>query len=392
MEDARVTGGPAAVDRGPAGTFPASGPVTAPAGAARPEDYAASGGQMRPLTVFTGSGWDLFKIHIRNYILTILTLGVYSFWARVRVRKYLWENTVLLGENLEYTGTGGELFKSFLVVMLLGGLGMAAVYACMLLVPLAAPFIVPVILVPVGHFASYQALRYRLTRTRWHGIRGNMDGGAARYAAAGSGYSLLTLLTLFICMPLETARLTAKRLNASFFGSRRVGFSGRAKPLFASWLKSYILLALLGAGAALVLYGVGIDDVSTPAAEDIMPLVLGFFVISFGVLALAGLFTILYRAAVVRWLFGNLTFGDMRFDAKHYRAWGLFKLMLGNALLLLFTLGIAYPWTEIRTLRFFLSSIRYAGDPRLRDLLQDTLPERSRGEGLLDALDVDLAI
>lgn len=374
------------------GGFPASGPVTEPGAAAAPPDFAASGGRMQPLTVFTGSGWELFKIHIRNCIFTLLTLGVYSFWAKVRIRKYLWENTVLLGESMEYTGTGGELFKSFLIVMLLGGLGMAVFYACSLLVPLAAPFILPAVLVPVGHFASYQALRYRLTRTRWRGIRGNMDGGALGYAAAGTGYSLLALLTLFVCVPLETARLTAKRLNAAFFGNRRVRFSGGARPLLAAWLKSYILLALLGAGLAFVFYGLGRDGVPERVEEDLALMALGFFVLAFGILAMAGLFTILYKAAIVRWLFSNLAFGDMRFDAKNYRAWGLLKLMLGNGLLLLLTLGIAYPWTEIRTLRFFLSNVRYAGDPQLRDLLQDTLPERVRGEGLLDALDVDLAI
>jgi uncharacterized membrane protein YjgN (DUF898 family) len=112
----------------------------------------------------------------------------------------------------------------------------------------------------------------------------------------------------------------------------------------------------------------------------------------FGTAILAGLFALAYQAAVVRWLFGNLTFGNMRFEAEGYTSWGFFKLILGNGLLLLCTLGLALPWTEIRFLRFLFSSIRYSGDPQLQDILQDTLPERSRGEGLLDALDVELGI
>jgi uncharacterized membrane protein YjgN (DUF898 family) len=358
------------------------------------DSAASGGGQMRPLAIFTGSGWELFKIHILNCIFTLLTLGVYTFWAKVRVRKYLWGNTVVLGENLEYTGTGGELFKSFLIVILLGALGMAVFYACSLLFPLVAPLVLVVILVPVGYFASYQALRYRLTRTRWRGIKGNMDGSATGYAAAGVGYSLLALVTLFICMPLATARLTAKRLNASFFGSRRVVFSGKAGALFAAWMKIYVLLLVSGAGLALAFHALGIGRMLETIEEDSVTFALGlaFLVGAFVVLILMNILTLAYRTAVVRWLFGNLAFGDMRFTAKSYTTWGLFKLLAGNALLLLFTLGIAYPWTEIRSLRFFLSSIRYSGDPRLQELLQGTLPERARGEGLLDALDMDLAI
>jgi uncharacterized membrane protein YjgN (DUF898 family) len=363
-----------------------------PRTAAFSNSAASGGGQMRPLAIFTGSGWELFKIHILNYLFTLLTLGVYAFWAKVKVRKYLWGNTVVLGENLEYTGTGGELFKSFLIVMLLGVLGTAAFYACSLLFPIASSLVLVIVLVPVGYFASYQTLRYRLTRTRWRGIRGNMDGSALGYAAAGAGYSLLAVLTLFIGMPLKTARLTAKRLNASFFGSRRLAFSGRAGALFAAWMKFYVLLLVFGAGAALAFHALGIDQWLETVEEDSIPFALGAFASVFGVLLLMGLLTIAYRAAVVRWLFGNLAFGDMRFAAKGYTAWSLFKLLAGNVLLLAFTLGIAYPWTEIRSLRFLLSSIRYSGDPQLRELLQNTLPERSRGEGLLDALDMDLAI
>ena len=389
MTDDSITGGLAAPRPGAPGGDPA--PVAENTLFKERRAAPVAGDGMRPLAVFSGSGWALLKIHLCNYLFTLLTLGVYSFWGKARVRRYLWENTAVLGESLEYTGTGGELFKSFLAVMLLGLLGMSASYVLSLLFPFAAPLALAAVLLPVGHFAAYQALRYRLTRTRWRGIRGNMDGGAAKYAVTGSAYTLLALATLFVCRPLETARLTGKRLNASFFGNRRVAFSGPAKTLFASWLKSYLLLALLFTGTGLIVYGAAIDT-TLDLEETNRLLGLAVFALVAGLATLAGLFAIIYTAAVVRWLFANLTFGRMRFDAGGYSAWGLFRLKFVNGILLLFTLGIAYPWTEIRSLRFFLSAIRYAGDPELEKLLQDTLPEKARGEGLLDALDMDLAI
>ena len=364
--------------------------------------YRFSGtGQDRLLAVFTGSGWSLLKIHLGNYLLILLTLGVYSFWAKVKVRRYLWENTAILGEPLEYTGTGGELFKSFLIVMVLGVVCMVIVYACSVFLPFASPFALYVLLVPLGHFATYQALRYRLTRVLWNGIRGNMDGSATRYALAGTGYTLLTFASLFLLLPLATARLTGRRLNAAVFGSRRFRFSGGSGPLFASWLPACLLALLVLAGACFWVYEAGgtvffpygaETDLGYPGVaypEMIRPELVCLVLVLAA--SLVGILRIIYTAAVVRWSFAGLVFGGMRFDARQYTAWRLFRLKAVNAFLLLITLGFAYPWTEIRLLRFFLSSIRYTGDPDLPDLMQDTLPERSGGEGLLDALDVDLA-
>lgn len=350
---------------------------------------AAPSGDGQAFAVFTGSGWGLFGIHLRNVVLSLLTLGVYSFWGKARMRRYLWENTEVLGEPLEYTGTGGELFKSFLLVMLLGILGMAVFSACGAFLPFAAPVVLYFVLIPVGHFASFQALRYRLTRTRWRGIRGNMGGSSGGYAVAGTGYSLLTFATLFLCLPLETARLAGKRCNAALFGSRRFRFSGTSGPLYASWLQSYLLLALLLGGAGFLGYGAALAAYETAGDYEDVFRIVGLVVLV--CIPLAGIMSVIYKAAVVRWLFANLAYGDMRFDASSYTAWRLFTLTLSNGFLLVVTLGLAYPWTAIRSLRFFLTSIRHTGDPELRKLLQDELPERSRGEGLLDALDMDVA-
>ena len=60
---------------------------------------------------------ELLPIVLLNALLNVLTLSLYRFWGKTRVRRYLWDNTNLLGDRLEYTGTGGELFKGFLFVL-----------------------------------------------------------------------------------------------------------------------------------------------------------------------------------------------------------------------------------------------------------------------------------
>ncbi len=59
---------------------------------------------------YVGTRGELMPIVLMNLLLTILTLGIYHFWAKTNIRKYLWDKTRFDGEPFEYTGTGGELF------------------------------------------------------------------------------------------------------------------------------------------------------------------------------------------------------------------------------------------------------------------------------------------
>ena len=120
---------------------------------------------------------ELLPIVLLNALLNILTLGFYRFWARTRVRRFLWGNTALLGDRFEYTGTGAELFKGFIFVLFAVLLPITVtniiaefyfadndiiygVYNLALLV--AIWFLIGV--------AIYRARRFRLSRTRWRGF------------------------------------------------------------------------------------------------------------------------------------------------------------------------------------------------------------------------------
>src|SRR5882762_4713710 len=67
--------------------------------------------------VYDGRLGPLFSLWLKVTLLAFLTLGFYRFWGRTRVRKYLWSRISLDGERFEYDGTGGELFRRFLVTL-----------------------------------------------------------------------------------------------------------------------------------------------------------------------------------------------------------------------------------------------------------------------------------
>ncbi len=79
---------------------------------------------------FVGNAGALFGIQLVNLLLTVVTLGIYSFWGKTRVRGYLWSQTEFEGDRFAYHGTGKELLigwlKAFAILFVLfGGLALA---------------------------------------------------------------------------------------------------------------------------------------------------------------------------------------------------------------------------------------------------------------------------
>src|SRR5512145_2817221 len=110
---------------------PAASPPSPPTAGGRgaTTSGAASGsdkGQVWRL-LFHGAGGSLLGIHIVNVLLTIITFGVYYFWAKVRVRSYLLGQTEFAGDRFAYHGTGKELLLGFLKAVLLIGIPLALV-------------------------------------------------------------------------------------------------------------------------------------------------------------------------------------------------------------------------------------------------------------------------
>jgi uncharacterized membrane protein YjgN (DUF898 family) len=68
---------------------------------------------------YDGKVGQLYGIFLLNILLTLVTLGIFRFWAMARVRRYLWSRLQFQGRRLEYTGTGGELFLGFLLAGLI---------------------------------------------------------------------------------------------------------------------------------------------------------------------------------------------------------------------------------------------------------------------------------
>ena len=66
---------------------------------------------------FHGDGTEYFRIWIVNLLLTIVTLGIYSAWAKVRSKRYFYGNTELAGDRFDYLASPIAILKGRLIAV-----------------------------------------------------------------------------------------------------------------------------------------------------------------------------------------------------------------------------------------------------------------------------------
>ena len=197
---------------------------------------------------YDGEAGSFAGIAITNTLLSLVTLGFYRFWGKTRLRRYLWSRISLAGDRLEYVGWGKELFIGFCIAMLVLIPLMAAPLTAELLLaghPIAImavqllQFIVIIWLIQV---AMFRARRYRLSRTKWRGIRAGQTGSAVGYAFRFFGWMVLSLVTLFLAYPWARTALQRYRVTHSWFGNQQFSFKARGGALLAPWLLAWLPL------------------------------------------------------------------------------------------------------------------------------------------------------
>ncbi len=345
----------------------------------------------------------LLKITVVSFLLSILTLGFYRFWAKTQVRKHIWSSVHINGEPLEYTGTGWELCKGFLVVLGVLLLPIALLTGIISVVygpdsPLLAliQLVVFFLLYVFWGFAVYKARKFQLQRTNWRGIRGTLVGSAMTYSLLYFGSLLAKSASLGWATPVMNTVLQEQIVNDMRFGEAAFKFKGRAGPLYPT----YALCWLLTGGAVIVAIviaatstGIGsyFDQAFTGndlGIDDWIGLIILFLLLSFVLLAVfLPLLWAVYIAKELR-TFANYT----RFDGAPFRleatAWSVFWLTIGNILILIFTLGIFWPYINRRTVKFVVDRLHLDGHVDIDRIAQSSAKLEKRGEGLADAFDV----
>lgn len=310
---------------------------------------------------YHGTGGDLFVLSLINGLLTVVTLGIYSFWAKNKVRVFHYENTEVAGERFAYHGTGGELLmgalKGFGLIMLLSIA--AGVFAAMLggieETPSLTSQVVLFVVVYLGIgllmiLAINGTRRYRFSRSSWRTFRFVYTGKLGEFAVMMLRGLVLTAVTLGFYSPYFANQRRAFLTNNARFGSERFRYDGDAQVLFPQYCK-YLLLTI-------------------PT--------LGFC-------------WIWYSAFKHRHFWNHTWFNDVRFNST-VNGSDLFTLHLTNALLTIVTLGFGAPWALVRLRGFYCDNMSMLGEVDWVTIHQRMDQTTATAEGLAEALDIDVGI
>ena len=352
---------------------------------------------------FSGSWREYAPIAFTNLLLTIVTLGVYTFWARARTRRYLWSHTRFIDDRLQWTGTGLELFVGYLLAIVLFFVPLGIVqlilqgillrgHAGVAILLSVAIYVTLLYLVGV---AIFRALRYRLSRTFWHGIRGGSDDGGFAFGWSYLWRTVTGWLALGLMVPWAMTRLWNQRWSRMSFGPLAFRAEANWRPIFPRYLLFYfspafIVIALTAIG--FILGGIGMasglfQDRGTPGAGTFAAIVAAAIVFYLIFFVLLGVVALVYYSAFFREGVGKLRLGDLEFAfTARTRDWLL--LYLGNLGVVLATLGIGYIFVPYRNWVFFVRHAEVYGEIHLDTLTQSATRDPGQGEGLLDAFDV----
>lgn len=342
---------------------------------------------------FEGSWREFAPIAFTNLLLTIVTLGIYRFWATARERRYLWSRSRFIDERLEWSGTGKELFLGFLLVMVLFILPFIVITQVAQALILRGEEAMGGLLTLgsflfifyLGGIARFRALRYRLSRTRWHGIRGGSDDQGFGFGLSYMWRTFVGWIPIGLLIPWSMTSLWNERWSKMSFGPFAFEADVEAGPIFPRFLLFYLSpLIIFAAAIPLTFAGIATGaDSFEPGAGAVLA-VFGFiFLFYFGL----GLIAVAFYAKFYREAVGATRLKDLQFHfGASTRDW--IMLLLGDVALVLFTLGIGWIFLSYRHWKFFISHMEASGEIRLDELTQSTTRMATHGEGLLDAFDV----
>lgn len=363
---------------------------------------------------FTGKGGEFFAIWIVNVALTILTLGIYSAWAKVRTHQYFYGNTLLDGVSFRYTANPIQILKGRLIAFAV----FMAYYVSSTMSPIIAggALIILMLLVPAFLVMS---MSFRLRNSEYRNVRFNFDKSfktaykvfaipvivvgvyvfllgllESGMAANSEGQAffpaaiLVLVLTIAFMFPWWEYMITHFKVVHAKYGASDFTFSASTKNYYGLYLKMYglmiVVFGLIGVLMALLIPLMNSED-STGGMSAIMPLFIALLIFP------AYLWVFAYlQAKRTNLVYNNLHLDDNKVKSELKTGY-LFYLYVTNTLAMMLSLGLLMPWAKVRTARYRASvtSVDVAGDLGQFTAMQAE-KQSALGEEMGEMFDMDL--
>jgi uncharacterized membrane protein YjgN (DUF898 family) len=309
--------------------------------------------------IFTGKAGEYFGIWIVNVLLTIVTLGIYSAWAKVRRQRYFYGNTMLAGASFEYHARPAQILIGRIIVLAM----LAAYNLTAYFLPIVSGIIGVAFLFAIPWFVM-RGLRFRARVTSYRNVRFDFAGG---YGGAFLAYLLGGLLTwgsLGLLAPIASQWMWRYTLGNLRYGDRPIECDPRLEKLYgqfvmpaAVFLGGLVFIVVLGVATFVIASGAGFDFANRlPSDFAVVGIIAAVYAALAPFFVLYVLVGLLYAAGT-----RNVALNETVIDGRHVLAskvgrWRFAWIAISNFFATVLTLGLLRPWAAVRMARYLDSA------------------------------------
>ncbi len=332
---------------------------------------------------FSGNGAEFFRIWIVNIFLSIITLGIYSAWAKVRTTRYFYGNTQVAGASFEYLANPITILKGRLIAV-----AVLAVY-------LFGGYLIPgiellfLVLLFVGTpWLIVRSLAFNARNSAYRNIRFNFSGKTGMAAKEFIAFPLLLLPTLGLLFPYISFRQTRFVVDNHHYGKGNFNFSASAGAYYKLFAIAFaVMIGLLIAGSLLLAGSMAPAGPEEP--PQISPGVIAFVLILYGGMAIVGVYV---QVGMLNLFFNNAKLQEQGFQSS-LKVSRMLWLHLTNLLGMLLTLGLFYPWAKVRIARYRAQQLSLMATGDLDNFAAAQIDDVSAtGDELGEAFGIELGI
>ena len=300
---------------------------------------------------FTGTASAYFKIYFINILLTLVTLGLWVPWARVRRRRYFYSNTRILGDGIDYLATGFDLLKGWLLVI--AGI---ILFNAVNFIDIGFPFLqqaLPLLLILVYPWALNKSLQFNARNLVWRDVRFTWHG--TYWGVFGTMFiaPLIGLLSLGLFMPIASRLMRHYIAEHYSFGSKRFEISTDLRAFYWVGIKTLGLLIGVSMLTVVPLSYMDLGDLWGSIANSEIGIVTIMILFQMIVVGLFLMTTTYYRAETRNLMVTGLRLdGDIRFRSE-VSGLRLVVIVLQNTALIIVSMTLLLPWAHIRHYRYF---------------------------------------
>lgn len=381
---------------------------------------------------FTGSGTEYFKIWIVNILFTILTFGIYYPWAKVRNNRYLYANSTIKEKNFDYHATGKQLFLGYLIA-----LSFFIIYKVLEVIFPIGSIILVIIFLLIIPWLILRSMKFNLNVTSFNNIRFKFSGGIVESYMVFLAIPIISLIMFasitFLIFQFKESTIIALLgtiiifilyiVSISYFNIVKTRFiidftsygdsdfeTNISSVNFIKIMVKTILISILAFITASIIIGsifyfvINLTEITSiinmyktdPKMAGILifstflPMVVTLYIVLF----IVGMISVAYYVTRQRaYIFENTNLEEKVKFVSTMKFFPYAYILITNFLLILITMGLAYPWAKVRVAKYTLENTILKLENDFDGYFNETKKKESAiGEQISDTFDVGIDI